>query len=107
MSEYAIALISENHPVVVEVESERNLAPASRLGDAAGRVVQTFEEALDGVRAAADAIDRHIRLMAKPPAEITAEFSIKLASEVGAVIAKGTSEANLKLSLCWKTDTES
>jgi hypothetical protein len=62
----------------------------------------TFEAALENVRAAAEGILNELRSLAHPPDDVAVEFGVKMSAESGAIIAKLTGEANFKINLTWK-----
>ncbi|WP_320773270.1 CU044_2847 family protein [Streptomyces sp. CRN 30] len=87
--------------VVVEAVDPRTGArPASRGGGPA-QAARTFEDALEGVRAAADAALRVFRDGTLRPDSVELEFGVRLSAEAGAVIAKGTAEGHLVVKLNW------
>ncbi|MER8117579.1 CU044_2847 family protein [Streptomyces sp. NPDC094031] len=79
--------------------------PGTRLvsrGDEVVRAAATFEGALDGVRAAAEAALRVFRDGALRPDAVEIEFGVKMSAEAGAIIAKGSAEGQLVVKLHWK-----
>ncbi|MFG3316984.1 CU044_2847 family protein [Streptomyces sp. NPDC048171] len=87
--------------VVVEgVEDEDGARLVSR-GDGPARAARTFEESLEGVRAAAASALRVFRDGTLRPDAVELEFGVKLSAEAGAVIAKGTAEGHLVVKLSW------
>ena len=87
--------------VVVEGVGTR---PGTRLvsrGDGVLRAAGTFEDALDGVRAAAEAALRVFRDGALRPDSVEIEFGVKMSAEAGAIIAKGSAEGQLTVKLSW------
>lgn len=90
--------------VVVEgVDDEAGARLVSR-GDGPARATRTFENALDGVRAAADSALRVFRDGSLQPDSVELEFGVKLTAEAGAVIAKGSTEGHLVVKLSWSPD---
>ncbi|KUN83686.1 hypothetical protein AQJ66_17835 [Streptomyces bungoensis] len=65
------------------------------------RTFETFEGALDGVRAAAQSALRVFRDGSLRPDSVELEFGVKLSAEAGAVIAKGAAEGQLTVRLSW------
>lgn len=87
--------------VVVEgVEDEDGARLVSR-GDGPARAARTFEDSLDGVRAAASSALRVFRDGSLRPDAVELEFGVKLSAEAGAVIAKGSAEGHLVVRLSW------
>jgi hypothetical protein len=90
--------------VVVEgVEDEDGARLVSR-GDGPARAARTFEDALDGVRAAAASALRVFRDGSLRPDAVELEFGVKLSAEAGAVIAKGSAEGHLVVRLSWSPE---
>ncbi|MET8391985.1 CU044_2847 family protein [Streptomyces anthocyanicus] len=90
--------------VVVEgVEDEDGARLVSR-GDGPTRAARTFEDSLDGVRAAAASALRVFRDGSLRPDAVELEFGVKLSAEAGAVIAKGSAEGHLVVRLNWSPE---
>ncbi|WP_435611645.1 CU044_2847 family protein [Streptomyces sp. bgisy159] len=92
--------------VAVETRDDR---PGSRLasrGDGVVRAARTFEQALDGVRAAAESALRVFRDGSLRPDGVEIEFGVKLSAETGAVIAKGSAEGHLVVKLTWSPGSD-
>ncbi len=88
---------------VEEAEQKGGLVPAGRSpAEVAAEVKQSFEGALDGVRALAGTVVTKLREMADCPDEIEAEFGLKVTAEAGVVFAAAGAEANYKVTLTWK-----
>lgn len=68
---------------------------------AAARASMTYDQALDGVRRAADATMRQFARMATRPSEVEVEFSVRLSADAGAVITSVAAEAQLRVRLMW------
>jgi hypothetical protein len=82
-------------------EVTRGMKPRELAGEAS----QTLEGALTRVQPAAVAIVSRLRALADAPEEIEVEFGIKLSAELGAFVAKASSDANFRVSLRWKRDS--
>lgn len=89
--------------VEVDVPDESGMVPASR-GEVIERAQQTFEQALDKIRPAAQSIIVKLRNLNDPPDEVEVEFGLKMSAEVGAIIASASAEANYKVTLTWKKE---
>lgn len=74
--------------------------PVSR-GGGVGQAAHTFEQSLDGARAAAEAALRVFRDGRLQPDSVEIEFGVKLAAETGAVLVKGSAEGHLLVKLTW------
>jgi hypothetical protein len=77
------------------------VARAGRLSDVTALTTETFESALTRLRSAAEAVNARMRDLSTAPSEVTVEFSVKLGSSIGVVIANSSAEANLKVTLRW------
>lgn len=101
--------LSTGGSVVVEMDDAASAPQKTMRGgvaaDAIAKASQTFDEALDGVRSASEAMLAQLASLAQPPDELAIEFGIKLNAETGAVIAKAAAEANFTVSLKWKRGT--
>jgi hypothetical protein len=86
--------------LIVET-SDDAVVPAGRGRRVGELVEESFESAIDRVTQAAHAVRGKVMAMEAPPSEVTIEFAIKLATEVGVVVANTTAEANLKLVMRW------
>lgn len=60
-----------------------------------------YGEALDAVKAAAEAMLAKLAGLAQAPSGIEISFGIKLSTAVGAIIAKAGGEANFSVKLSW------
>lgn len=88
--------------VVIEVaDGESGIGPASRASDAIELARMTFDEAIAGIRRAADATLRQFRQMASRPDQVEIEFGVRLTAEAGAIIARTEAEAQLTVRLTW------
>lgn len=98
---------------VVYVEVERQSGGGEQLvsnkSDEAARVEKTFTDALSYLGPAARAVLNTFRNANQPdeiaPDEINLEFGVKFDGKVGAIIASASTEANIKVSLKWKNNT--
>jgi hypothetical protein len=67
---------------------------------------QSFESAISTLSPVANAIISKIINTANPPDEAGVEFGLTLKGDVGLVITKVGTEANFKVSLKWKRETQ-
>jgi NTP-dependent ternary system trypsin peptidase co-occuring protein len=67
-------------------------------------ISQSFQKGMDLIRTCAEQVTSAVETLSKAaqPAEIEVEFGIKLAGEMGALIAKESAEAHLQVTLKWK-----
>ncbi len=90
--------------ILIEVEepiSDSGIDRAGRLGEIAERAAQTLEATLEPVKPAAEAILKFLTSLSQQPQEMEVEFGLKVTAESGAIIAKGTLEANFVVRLKW------
>lgn len=92
----------------VTVEVDRH-APGARLvardGHALARAERTFDEALQGIRSAAQSALAVFRDGSLKPDGVELEFGVKITAEAGAVIAKSALEGHLTVKLSWSPDS--
>ena len=78
----------------------RGLGPSELLS----RADQTLETAFGRVQPAAEALLKQLLSLADAPDSVEIEFGLTLSASIGAVIAKGSSEANFRVTLRWDRD---
>jgi hypothetical protein len=101
--EFALA---DDEVILVEVDAP-TLARATMRGLAEPQAMVekakiSFEQALDKLKPAADAIISKLRNLTERPDEISVEFGIKLSAAAGAVITSASVEANFVVKLLWR-----
>jgi len=91
--------------VLVEVNNDSQPSGAVQASRDADSIVtkakQSFDNALEKIKPAADVIIKKLRGLTDAPDEIEVEFGIKLGAEAGAVVATTSMEANYKVVLKW------
>ncbi|MEU2236769.1 CU044_2847 family protein [Streptomyces vietnamensis] len=96
---------TEDGAVLVEAD---NLQPGqrsvSRGGNSLVRAGQTLDDALAGIRTAAESALAVFRGGSLRPDGVELEFGVKLTAEAGAVIAKTAVEGHLVVRLSWTPD---
>ena len=113
MSVYKDTQIIDGQEVLIAIEVDqlpempeeyRNL----RGGYEAGKIRDLFGGALKLSRNCAVRVVDDIKKMKKvtKPDEFQLQFAVKLDTEVGAMIAKSGAEAQLKITMTWKMDSE-
>src|SRR5262249_14353068 len=70
------------------------------------QVSQTLEKALGLIRSTADVVIAQLRAIPQTPDEVSVEFGIKFGAKGNIYIAGGEAEANFKVALKWKQETE-
>jgi len=87
--------------LIVEQGGDEHVIRAGRVQQITQTTGESFESALDRVKHAAMAVREKLQDVATPPDEVVVEFAIKLAAEIGVVVASSSAEANLKLTMRW------
>ena len=90
-----------------ETTTRGGVVKASRPSEIADKAKDTFEDALDKIKPAAQSIIGKLRELHDAPDEIGVEFGIKLSAEAGAFIASAGVEANYKVTLKWTKSSAS
>lgn len=88
----------------VTVEVDRHGPGAklvSRGENSLAQVGRTFDDALVGIRSAAESALKVFRDGTLKPDGVELEFGVKLMAEAGAVIAKSSAEGHLTVKLSW------
>jgi Trypsin-co-occurring domain 1 len=97
--------LQDGGTVLVQV-NESGIGPTTRgLSNraVAEQAQHTFEQAVDRVRPAAQALINQLRGLADSPNEIGIEFGLELNAEAGAFIASASTTANFRVSLTWRS----
>ncbi len=104
MSKEVPVLLSDGITIMVEVDEPkgRGLRPISR--DDEDKVARKFSDYLPSVQSIASSIIDTLQALPHKPETIAVEFGLKISGEAGIILTKGSTEANLKLSLTWKAD---
>lgn len=90
---------------VVLVESDRGDVPggltlaAPEPGQAAARAARSLSASLEQLEPVLRTLKD--KLVASAPEHFTVEFGVKLGGETGIIMAKGTAEVNLKITMTW------
>jgi hypothetical protein len=93
--------VDDDVSITVEVESEAGgFQPAAADGFVWAQ--QTFAQAMDQARHAAEAAYAQFRKMAQRPDEIELKLGVRLSASAGAVLAKTTTDANVTVRLVWR-----
>lgn len=93
--------------VIMDVEEKgAGVQRVSRPGAIAAQAKKTFEEALENVQPAAEAIMDKMQKLSHGPDEVMVEFGINMNAELGAVVAKSGVEASFKIALIWSNRNE-
>jgi len=87
--------------LVVQAEPWEGVVPAGRIRDLQKRGTSTFEDALNGLQAAAQQAISNVLKIANPPREVSVQFGVQLATEAGVVVARATASANMIVTFNW------
>jgi hypothetical protein len=95
---------SESEGVVL-VEADRDDIPGGltlaspQPGQAAARAAYSLSASLEQLQPVLRTVKD--KLTAAAPEHFTVEFGVKLGGETGVIVAKGTAEVNLKITMTW------
>ena len=93
--------VDDDVSITVEAEPEPGgFQPAAADGFVWAQ--QTFAEAMDQARHAAEVAFQQFRKMAQRPDEIELKLGIKLSASAGVLLAKTTTDANVTVKLVWR-----
>jgi Trypsin-co-occurring domain 1 len=95
-----IVLVKTAEPLSGSVPTRGRLL--DRQEDLRVRVEATFEDTLQSIRPAAEAILGLFTNLAKTPDEINVEFAVEISAQAGAFIATLGSTANFRIALSWR-----
>jgi Trypsin-co-occurring domain 1 len=87
--------------VAGDEDRQDGMVHAARGGGLAASAEVSFEQAVDRVRPAAEAMIERLRDIASRPDEITVTFGLKMSAKAGALIAASALEANFAVELRW------
>jgi Trypsin-co-occurring domain 1 len=94
---------------VVLVESDRADIPgdltlaSAEPGQAAARAARSLSASLEQLEPVLRTVKD--KLVASSPEHFTVEFGVKLGGETGIILAKGTAEVNLKITMTWDRES--
>lgn len=93
---------SEFGPILVEVEAARGgRESVSRGAEKPSKSEKRFEEAIDTVKKVANVVVSKANEIVRGPDEFTVEVGLSFKTEAGVVIAKASTEGNLKITMKW------
>ena len=97
--------LEDGSSVFVEVdepEGAGGTVRAARPGELAEKAQVTFEEAVQRIRPAAEAILGKLRDLQEPPDQVAIEYGLKLNAQAGAIVASASADAHYKVTLSWR-----
>jgi Trypsin-co-occurring domain 1 len=108
--QYVTDVVRFNTPtgeVLVEIDpvQERGPLRATKTGDRIHDAEREFSNALQTLAPAIEDIVDTVQAASIKVRTITVEFGVKLGVETSAIIAKGTAEANFKITVIWERDS--
>lgn len=93
-------LVEVDLPATAGDDRIRAGKPGQKIAEAA----VSFEEALGSIKTVAQGVVRQIKELGDPPDEVVVGFGIKLTGSANIVLASGSAEANLEVTLTWTSD---
>lgn len=97
-------LLEDGSEVLFEVSEQSSGIKPVGMGAVDG-VKRKFKEAISGIAPLADELLSAIRSASREPESVEIQMSIKVSGEMGAVIAKATTEGNFLVKVKWTKDT--
>jgi hypothetical protein len=99
--------LEDGGSVVMQVEEpEGGMVRAARPGEIVAKTTYTFQQAMERVRPAAEAIGDalvvRLRDLSVPPDEVSVMFGLGLNTEAGVFFASVGTEATFSVTLVWK-----
>jgi hypothetical protein len=90
----------------VELESIpiRGEVEAARVEEITEQAQDAFNQAMKAARVSAERFVRMFKHLSEKPSKVEVEFGLKLDAEAGAVVAKASTGAHYKVTLCWESD---
>ena len=85
----------------IKSQSESGIIMASK-DEEITKISTKFSKALTPIKHVTNNVLNQLKELADSPEEVNIEFGLKLNLETGAVIAKVSSECNLKVNIKWK-----
>jgi hypothetical protein len=86
-------------------EQDEGVQLAAATGRLARVTSYSLSSALSNVVPTIDTIVSRVRESRLAPDEVALEFGIKIGGEHGVILTKGTAEANIKLTVKWRSGT--
>jgi hypothetical protein len=92
--------------IVETVEDPDVVRRASGLDRVSELASETFDSAMQRLRAAAEVVRTTMHEIDDKPHEVTVEFAVKVTAQVGVIVANSAAEANLKVTVRWTQDSD-
>jgi hypothetical protein len=103
MANYIETKTKNGQTILIEVEQSTKgvgFAPKTAMPEVV--TANAYQQTLETIQACATGIIDTLQGLETPPQTTSVNFSIKIDSEVGAMIAKSAENAQFKVSLSWK-----
>ena len=97
--------IQEGDEIIrVEVDSTlpRGEVEAAAVKELVKQTRDTLSQAITVVRVSAETFIKMINCLSDKPSKVEVEFGLKLDAEAGPVVAKASTGAHYKVTLCWE-----
>jgi hypothetical protein len=108
MANHLVEYSTDGGTIFVEVDLPTTAGddriPAGKPGQKIAEAAVTFEEALGSIKTVARSVVQQVKELSDPPDEVVVGFGIKLTGSANVVLASGSAEANLEVTLTWKSD---
>lgn len=91
--------------VYIEADSREagGVQRTARGGAMVAEASASLDQALSAIRPAVESMLADLKAMVSAPDKVALEFGVKLSASLGALIAKGSGEANIKVTLEWSS----
>ncbi len=93
--------------ILVEVKADdpvEELVPATSASELVAKAEQTFDQALTAIDSIARGVISRVRHLGDPPDQVEVGFGLKLTGGTSVMLASGSVEANLNVTLSWKRE---
>ncbi len=111
MTDYIETHVGDDGKLLIEVGSSTQGVGFGRAkADVSKEIQETREQAFQGaletIRLTADSVLNTLRSLSERPDTARVDFGIKFEAEVGAMIARNTNEAQIRISFSWNTEKD-
>lgn len=93
----------ENHDLLIEVKDNDEYYEDTFVsgGREINKASIKFIDSLSSIKTVAKAAADHILALPQKPSEFSIEFGLKISGNTNAIIASGSAEGNLKVTITW------
>ena len=106
MREYIESRVGNEGPILIEVSNNKTAVGfgAHQSKEEKEKADNAFNQALNTIRLAANGVLETLNTLPEKPDHVKIDFAIKIDADAQAMLAKsGSSDAQLKVSLAWRT----